>query len=167
MSEHWTDALVALDACDEAVEWAHGYDSLEAAWADCQRGDWMLWLAGHCAGDQPYSDARRPLVLAACACARLALPHVPAGEDRPRVAIETAEAWARGDAGVTTTDVSAARADAGADAGAAGVARDAAWVAGAAAGVARVAAGVARDADIAECADLVREHYPHPPELPR
>ena len=29
----------------------------------------------------------------ACACARRALPYVPAGEDRPRLAIEAAEKW--------------------------------------------------------------------------
>lgn len=41
---------------------------------------------------------RHLVVRAACACARTALQHVPDGEDRPRIAIETAEAWCRGEA---------------------------------------------------------------------
>ena len=41
---------------------------------------------------------RRRLVRAACACARTVLHHIPKREDRPRVAIETAERWARGEA---------------------------------------------------------------------
>ena len=39
-------------------------------------------------------------ILASCAVARLCLHLIPEGENRPRVAIETAEAWARGE----TTD---------------------------------------------------------------
>jgi len=38
------------------------------------------------------------IILAACGVARLCLPLIPAGEDRPRIAIETAEAWCRGEA---------------------------------------------------------------------
>ena len=41
---------------------------------------------------------RRLVVLAACDCAETALRYVPPGEDRPRRAIETARAWARGQA---------------------------------------------------------------------
>ena len=41
---------------------------------------------------------RQQLVLAACAVARLCLPAIPAEEDRPLIAIETAEKWARGEA---------------------------------------------------------------------
>jgi hypothetical protein len=40
---------------------------------------------------------RSLVVLAACDCARTWLRHVPPGEDRPRLAIETAEAWCRGE----------------------------------------------------------------------
>jgi hypothetical protein len=52
----------------------------------------MLWLA------ERVEIERTLLVLSACDCARTALPYVPAGEDRPRVAIETTEAWCRGEA---------------------------------------------------------------------
>ena len=96
MSAHWTDALVHLGVCHDAVAWARGYPSLAAAWAVCQRGDWMLWIAGRFAGP-PGDPRRRPLVLAACDCAALALRYVPAGEECPAAA--------------TADDVAAARAE--------------------------------------------------------
>src|SRR3990172_72416 len=46
MKAHWTDELVKMDACAEAVEWARTQPSLARAWRVCPRGDWMLWLAG-------------------------------------------------------------------------------------------------------------------------
>jgi len=84
------DRLVKMGACEDAVAWVGDRD-ITAAWAECERADWMLWLAGRVV-------ARKTVVLAACACARTALQYVPTGEDRPRVAIETAERWARGEA---------------------------------------------------------------------
>jgi len=83
------ETLERLKACPEAVGWV-GDRSPEAAWQECERGDWLLWVS-------TKIDVPRPLVvLAACGCARLALRYVSEGEDRPRVAIEMAEAWARG-----------------------------------------------------------------------
>jgi hypothetical protein len=52
----------------------------------------MFWLA------EKVGVERKLIVLAACACAREALVNVPAGEYRPRYAIEMAEAWCRGEA---------------------------------------------------------------------
>ena len=43
---------------------------------------------------------RRRIVLAACAVAEISLKYVPAREDRPRLAIEAARRWARGNATV-------------------------------------------------------------------
>jgi hypothetical protein len=131
------DHLVRLGACKPAIEWASG-KTIEQAWAECERGDWLLWLAISAGVD------RRRVVLAACACARLSLPHVPAGEMRPLKAIETTEAWARGDAGVTLSDVAAAASAADAAASAA----DAAFAAG--------AAGAATTHR--QCADIVHSH---------
>ncbi len=114
---HWTQSLINLHACREAVAWATGatgYPSLEAAWEACERADWLLWLAGKFAGP-PGSESRKPLVRAACACARTALVHVRAGEHRPLRAIETAEAWTRGEASldeVRQADAADAAADA-------------------------------------------------------
>ena len=40
---NFKEQLQKLGACDGAVQWA-GDKSLEQAWNECQRGDWMLWL---------------------------------------------------------------------------------------------------------------------------
>ena len=90
-----TRYLKTLRACEEAVEWASQYPTLQAAWEACERGDWMLWLLGKSCGNTG-SEKHKQVVLLACKCARLALKHVPRGEDRPRIAIETAERWTRG-----------------------------------------------------------------------
>jgi len=90
-------------ACREAIEWV-GDRSLERAWTECERADWMLWAAIKVGID------RKVLVLAACDCAETALKHVPKGEDRPERAIATARAWARGKASMG--DVCAAADDA-------------------------------------------------------
>jgi hypothetical protein len=170
--KHWTDKLVAVNACGPAVAWAKEYKTAAAAWKACHRGDWMLWIAGRLAGSSE-SASRRKVVLAACECARLALRHVKKGEDRPRLAIETAERWARKEPGVTLADVrsaaDAADAAAGAAYGADAAAAAAASVAGAARAATYAAAAAAAAADdartkvLAQCADIVRQHYPRPP----
>lgn len=73
---HWSNALPA-DTCDEARKWCLTQPDYQAAWDACERGDWLLWLAGRLGVD------RRLLVRAACACARLALQHEPGA--RPQV----------------------------------------------------------------------------------
>lgn len=87
-----------MSTIDSLETWAqeHGY-SLRQAWQRCPRGDLMLRWAG------PRVE-RRELVLAGCECARLSLHLVP-DEPAARTAIETAEAWARGDEGVTLDDM--------------------------------------------------------------
>lgn len=92
------DRALALDPCSEAREWmlaqpGSAYDM----WRRCDRGDWLLWLAARA------GVGRRLVVLAACDCAETALVHVPSGEERPRIAIETARRWARG--GATLVEV--------------------------------------------------------------
>jgi hypothetical protein len=95
-------------ACTNAVEWIGDRDA-ETAWRDCPRGDWLLWAAARLDVD------RRLLVRAACACARTALLHlVPEGEERSRIAIETAESWARGEATIEEVHAAAAAARAAA-----------------------------------------------------
>ena len=117
----------------------------ETAWRACQRGDWMLWLCGRLSG-KPWSECRRKLVLAACACARLALVYVPAGEQRPLRAIELAEMWARGGRVTRQAILDAACAAYAADAAAADA-----------------YAAYARNQILAQCADIVRTHYPTAP----
>ncbi len=81
--------------CDEARAWLRSLPddtSHEEIWATCPQGDWLLWLAGKANID------RKVLVMAACACTRLALRFVKEGELRPVKCIETTEAWCRGEA---------------------------------------------------------------------
>ena len=81
------DILAPHQPCGDAVVWLAGRTP-EAAWRDCPRGDWLLWAAARLWVD------RRLIVRAAAECARAVLYLVPAGEDRPRLAIEAALAWA-------------------------------------------------------------------------
>jgi hypothetical protein len=187
MSKHWTDKLVAMNACPDAVEWARGHSSLAAAWKACKRADWMLWLAGELCRTVPQ---RKLVTLAACACARTALKYVPKGEKRPLVAIQITERWVRGTHGVTIDDVRDAGTAARAAGAAARAARDAARAARAAARAAGAAAWDARDAAraagdaawaagdaawaagdaartkaLARMSNIVRQHYPKPPSL--
>ncbi len=153
--------LKALDACDEAREWVATQPDAATAWAVCPRPDWLMWVLGelHVCG----ALTRQTLVLAACAAAETALPNVPAGEDRPRAAIETARRWARGEATVEEVRAAAYAADdasdvadlaARADADAAGAAADAADAA------ARAARAAARAARAAARADAIRSAVP-------
>lgn len=91
--------LESLDACKEACDWSRGM-TLAQAWKQCERADWMLWLCGRMVG-KPGWSTHQQVVLAACSCAECCLPIFEArhlGDKRPRTAIETARAWARGKA---------------------------------------------------------------------
>ena len=99
-----TDQLKRMSACTDAREWAESQPNAYTAWRTCPRGDWLMWWLSRAGLD------RKTLVLAACDCARLVLHLVPDGEDRPRVAIETAEAWARGEATIAQVRIAAAEA---------------------------------------------------------
>ena len=172
----WIEKLKALRPCGEAVAWLESTGlSGQAAWEACERADWMLWLASKCQID------RLVLVRAACACARTALAYVTKGEDRPRIAIETAERWCDGRA--TIDDVrahAAAAADAAAaahaaaaaaaaaadaaDAAAADAAHAAAYTAHAAADAAHAAAAAkVRLTALRDMAAIVRQHIPQCP----
>lgn len=83
-------SLIDLGASAEARAWASDYPTLRDAWIACDRVDWLLWLVA-------CTLPRERLVWVTCQIARTALVYVPAGEDRPRLEIETAEAWARGE----------------------------------------------------------------------
>ena len=158
------DYLGSLGACPEAREWAAGYSTLAEAWTACDRADWLLWYAGR------HDDVdRRLLVRAACACARTALPHVPPGEDRPRLAIEMAERWCDGLATLQEVGAAAAYAADAAAYAAADAACAAANAAYAAADAAAYAAAAAADADARSKAHLkmcvlVRALIPCPSE---
>ena len=137
------DILTELGACAEAVKWA-GRKTPKKAWETCKRGDWLLWIA------DKLNVGRKLLVLAACACARTALKYVPAGEERPRLAIEAAERWADNPTEKNKVAAAAARA-------AGAVAWAAAWAAARAAGDAWAAAWAAAHKDMAK---IVRKIIP-------
>jgi hypothetical protein len=159
----WKDRLRELNACPHAMEWANQYDDAQQAWDECPRGDWMLWWLGHEAGE-PWSDSRRPLVGCAATCASLA----PTGDGEH----ELARAWAIGAAlrwseGGPSEELRAA--SSAADAAytvATAYASYAAYApyasyAASAASAAAAAAREGRRAVLRECADIVREWFPH------
>jgi hypothetical protein len=147
------EILKKLGACNVAGDWLeeHKTEDLQILWDTYPRGDHLLWIAGK-AGIQ-----RTRLVYAACQCARLALPYVREGELRPFTAIETTEAWTRGEASIEQVrkDRDAAYAYA---AHAAAYAAHAAAYAYAADAAHAAAYDAARKAMQQKCADTVRQH---------
>lgn len=94
--------LKSLGACEEAREWL-GKRDLETAWKECERPDWMIWLAGRIVD-------RKLLVKTACKCAELALPIYEAkypNDMRVRNCIAVTLKWVAGKASLG--DVATAR----------------------------------------------------------
>ena len=162
------DYLRGIDACSPAIEWV-GNRALRQAWDECENPEWLLWLIGHRAKTQRQRIA---IVRTACAIARRVLHLIPAGEDRPRLAIEAAERWCKeptevnrraAEAAAWAAAVAAAEAAAGA-ADAAWAARAAAWAAEAAARAAAWAAAVAAAgaAERRAICDLIRRRHKRP-----
>ena len=80
---------------DSLMEWvaSHPETDFMTQWEEAINPGWLPYLA------QAGGATKEQLVMASCAVARLCLHLViPNGEERPRIAIETAEAWARGEA---------------------------------------------------------------------
>ena len=148
--------------------------ALFAAWGESRYATDLLRLL--------TTADRRAGVWAACQVARTTLPLVPAGESRPRRAIETAEAWTRGAATLAQVRGTAADAYDAYDATAAYYAaaaaspapafRDAAAAAAAAYYAAAAAAAADRrsapqfDAALAQLADVVRASAQCPELVP-
>lgn len=149
----YIDHIADLGACSDALDWLRTEDhqTLEAAYAACPRGDWLLWLHGRLTASSPWSDERKPLARAAMECARLALPiyETRTGRTDVRSASDVILAWTRGEVG--TDEAKAAR-----------VALRSAYAAYAA-----DAADAASTKTLARCAEIVRKHYPTAPELGR
>ena len=168
-TETGADKLRALNACAEAVEWI-GERTPARAWADCERGDWLLWICGKMLG-KPGWPTRQELVLAACACAETAhkywVKKYP-DDNRPMVAIQTARQWANGKSNITAVkaaaddayayaaawraDAASYAADAAADAASAAAFADAASAADATAAAWRADAAAAAAAYAADAA---------------
>ena len=164
----WTNRLIAARACGDAVAWARHYPTAQAAWDACERGDRMLWIWGRLDAGEPWSDKRKPIVLAAARCAETALPiyevHYP-GDRRPRNVVDLYTRWALGEE-IAHEDLLAV--DAAAYSYYAISASHYAYAADAAYTVAADAAyAVASVASVAsarkKCADIVREIRPVAP----
>jgi len=132
------------------------------------RGDWMMWLLGYLSGP-PGAGARRKLVLCACDCAEKSAYLVDSSV-RPSFdkCLEVTRDWTRGgtstlddvrSAATTATDTAAEAAAAAAEIVYAATAYDAAYYAAATTATAGVGPAAAA------AADVVRKHYPEPPEL--
>ena len=168
--------LKSLSACDEAVRWVADRD-LESAWAQCERGDWMLWLAAKANID------RKLLVQAACDCAETAWPHCKSEEtlQAAMLCVHVTREWCEGRtdiedvrearyaayaagayAAADAADAAAYAADAAAYAAdaAAAAAYAAAYAVNAADYAADAADAAARAKTLAKCADLVRARIP-------
>ena len=151
--------LKELDACDDAIIWAKDYDTLQQAWDNCQRSDWMIWLINK----MEWSNDK-DLRLMAVAFARQ-VQHLMK-DQRSINALDVAERYANGEA--TVDELTAARvaaraagAEEAAAATAAWAAARAAWAAEAAAaraaGAAEAAAARAASADQA---NIIRQYLP-------
>jgi hypothetical protein len=91
--------LKRLGACEEAVKWVADRD-FAAAWTECQRADWMLWLCGWMAGKAGW-PTREQIVLVCCRIAEDALPIYEEkypNDKRVRECIEVTRRWAKGKA---------------------------------------------------------------------
>lgn len=82
-----------LGACDEARLWVDRTPgTVRNVWNICEDPAFLFWFLGE------IGIGCNSIALISCQCARLALQYVPDGEDRPRICIETTEAYLRGEA---------------------------------------------------------------------
>ena len=88
----FSEQLKMIGVCEEAIGWVeeNNYTTLEEAWQNCHRGDWMLWFAAK------QGANLRKLVLAKARCAKL-VKHLMK-DKRSRSAIEVAERFGLGQA---------------------------------------------------------------------
>jgi len=173
---HWTDDLVRINACKDAIEWAREQPSLAVAWKKSKRGDHMLWLVGKANPSEPWSDARKPIVACCAEIATTALEYC--NDDILLVVqwcIDATERWTRGEAERDEVEAAAASsADAAYYSDSAAYYSDSAANAAAAAYAAAayytststVAAYYAADDKLLEqSADIVRKRFPNPPKI--
>ena len=172
---HWSDNLPS-NACGSAIIWARTQPTLDDAWRNCQRGDWMLWLLARHGAD------RRLLVRAAALCAEPAAALADEYTEAVCLSvIQTCVAWSEGGATDEELDVataaraaawvavwasssassaaSSSAASAASSAASSAAAEAAAWAA------AEARARAARSESLAHSADIVRGLFPRAPRL--
>ena len=135
--------LIELHACDEAIEFSQDL-SIEEAVQQCERGDWLLWLA------KDLELPLKPITLAKARCAKLVVHLME--DERSVKAVEVAEKFALGEATREELDTAAADAYAAYDADDADAADDAAYTPSYAAAAANADAYAAASDDAAYAA---------------
>jgi hypothetical protein len=168
MSADIANRLRKLNTCFSSVAWADTLPedvSPQQAYDLCERGDWLIWFNARFNGGEPLTEARKPIVLAACECVRLALPPTDAYVSR---VMEVAEQWTRVEA--TESDIRDAEREAWRipNSSAANSAAICAYV-GTCQGYAYGAISYAANDDsrlLRECAIIVRKYFPAVPSTP-
>lgn len=96
----YLDQLKNLDADPAFVGWCRGqnHPTIEAAWAACPRGDWLVLLAEHLTGNTFLE--RVPTISAVLDCAALAQTFVPYETSEAKVVLEVTRAYLCGEAAV-------------------------------------------------------------------
>ncbi len=111
MKNNWINKLKEEGSCPKAIDWASDYKTPQAAWNDCERGDWMLWAWSRNCG-KIGENSHRMLVLCNVAIAKTSVKYIKNKEVKKLVkkSLETTERWACGEEGVTLEDVEKAAA---------------------------------------------------------
>jgi hypothetical protein len=134
--------LEALDACEEAVEWAQDQKDFEAIIKNCDRGEWLFWLGGKVLSSRELAIPKAEVAETVLHLFERKFPD----DDRPRKAIEAAKQYGRGEIDAAAADAAARAADAAARAARAAAADAAARAARAARAAAADAAAAFRAA---------------------
>jgi hypothetical protein len=137
-----TTKLEKLHACSDAREWVKTQKSAVLAWQNCERGDWMLWLAKKLNVDD------KKFTLAKVMCAKQ-VEHLMK-DQRSKDALVACLKYVNGE--ITREELYAAAADAAA------AAYDAYAAYAAAAAAAYAAADAARFDSLKKSADICREY---------
>ena len=141
---HWSDSIIKLNACSEAVKWCLTQPSLDVAWDRCQRGDWMIWILGRLNTSAPWSDERKPLVRVSVECSEQSLQYANSDTINATLwCLDSIRRWCGGEADRDEVDAAA----------------NAAYAA------AYAAYAAARYRSLAASAKIVRRHFPKPPRL--
>lgn len=97
-----TTKLEKIDACSNAIEWVATQKNYKEAWQNCERGEWMLWLAKMLKVDD------RKLTLAKFKCANQ-VRHLMK-DPRILAALDAAEKYGNGEISRDELDMAAAAA---------------------------------------------------------
>lgn len=90
--------LANLGACGTARDWvATAEESAQELWDKCPRGDWMLWLISKTDKWEPWSGERKKFGLAALECADLAAQF---RSEAMNSAVDTIKSYLRGECSI-------------------------------------------------------------------